>query len=554
MPDRTNEEGGSHREGLTRRLSACGDDLNNVREKFEPKVYRNPPKEEDTGCFMKVKQCFGLGGGTPPPIEDVDVVLFCGGIMSITVGLMLQELEPTWKIACFERLGAVAEESTNGWNNAGTGHSALCEPNYTPTKGDTVDATKAFTVNENWQLSRQYWTYLANTGAIQDPNSFINVTPHITFAHGDDQLNWAQARYEVLSKNPLFDGITHTTDHAKMKEWCPLMFEGRAADDKVSMTMVPYGTDVDFGALTKMMAKGYMKKGGKLQLYSTVSGLKKEGDKWLCTISSDDLGHGTRQLRSKFVFVGAGGWAILLLQKSGIPEIKGFMGFPISGEFLVCQKEEIAEKHIAKCYGKAAIGAPPMSVPHLDSRIIGGNKMVLFGPFAGFSPRFLKTGSLLDLIKAVKWHNLIPAAAAGLQNLDLTIYLAKQLLATKADKLAALREFVPDARAEDWTSATAGQRVQIMKKDPKKWGILQFGTEVVAASDGSICGLLGASPGASTAVQVALDVITKCFAAKTPEWTPKIKKMIPSYGTRLADDPALLKKLHADSARALNIK
>merc|ERR1719420_61841 len=174
--------------------------------------------------------------------------------------------------------------------------------------------------------------------------------------------------------------------------------------------MVPYGTDVDFGALTKNMSKGFMQRGGELELYTTVTGLKKDGDSWLVTVACKDMGRGKRVLRSKFVFVGAGGWALLLLQKSGIPEIRGFMGFPISGEFLVCQKEELAKKHPAKCYGKAAIGAPPMSVPHLDARIIGGKKMILFGPFAGFSPRYLKTGSLMDLLSAVRPHNLIPAA------------------------------------------------------------------------------------------------------------------------------------------------
>lgn len=319
------------------------------------------------------------------------------------------------------------------------------------------------------------------------------------------------------------------------------------------MTRVEYGTDCDFGSLTHGMVQAFIKLGGDLQLFAEVSALKKEGEKWLCTVKSSDLGQGKRQYRSKFVFVGAGGWALLLLQKSRIPEIRGFMGFPISGEFLVCQRPEVAEAHPAKVYGRAAIGAPPMSVPHLDARIIGGKKMVLFGPFAGFSPRYLKTGSLMDLLKSVKLHNLIPAAAAGLQNLDLTIYLAKQLAATKAQKLAELRQFVPTAKAEDWITVTAGQRVQIMKKDPKKIGILQFGTEVVSAADGSIAGLLGASPGASTAVQVALDVIAKCFKDKMPGWKPQIKKMIPSFGEKLTDNPDLAAKLHKITGEALGV-
>merc|ERR1711920_1212388 len=291
--------------------------------------------------------------------------------------------------------------------------------------------------------------------------------------------------------------------------------------------------------------------------FHTVTGLRKEKDgRWLCTVAANDLGAGKRQVRAKFVFVGAGGWALLLLQKSRIPEIRGFMGFPISGEFLVCQNPEVVKKHPNKCYGKAAIGAPPMSVPHLDRRNIGGKEMILFGPFAGFSPRYLKTGSLLDLLKSIRPHNLIPAAAAGLQNLDLTVYLVKQLLASDDQKFAELLNFVPNAKPEDWLLVTAGQRVQIMKKDPKKIGILQFGTEVVAAADGSICGLLGASPGASTAVQVALDVLAKCFGEKGTftKWTPKIQEMIPSYGTKLSDDKAKYQQIHKMTATMLNIK
>merc|ERR1719401_2377995 len=345
-------------------------------------------------------------------------------------------------------------------------------------------------------------------------------------------------------------------DHKKLREWAPLMMEGRPASDKVALSKVSYGTDVDFGALTKELAVAFMKLGGNLLLFHTVSGLKKEADgRWLLTVKKNDLGAKVCQVRSKFVFVGAGGWALLLLQKSKIPEIKGFMGFPISGEFLVCQNPDVVSKHPNKVYGKAAIGAPPMSVPHLDKRIIGGKHMILFGPFAGFSPRYLKTGSLLDLLKSIRLHNLIPAAAAGLQNLDLTVYLVKQLLASDDTKFGELLNFVPTAKPEDWLLVTAGQRVQIMKKDPKKVGILQFGTEVVAAADGSICGLLGASPGASTAVQVALDVLSKCFAgSQFTKWTPKIQTMIESYGTKLSDNKALFQSIHAKTAQALNIK
>mmetsp|Transcript_24049 Transcript_24049/g.55885 ORF Transcript_24049/g.55885 Transcript_24049/m.55885 type:complete len:545 (+) Transcript_24049:109-1743(+) len=536
------EEAGSTGIGMERRLSTDANDVVNRR----PSYVAPPRKKSEVKCFGC---CV-----SPPPVEEVDVVLVGGGSMSLTVGLMLKQLQPTWKIVLFERLGAVAEESTNGWNNAGTGHSALCEPNYTPDKGDTVDITKAVVVNENFQLSRQYWAYLKKNGLL-DNTDWITPTPHLTFAYGEDQITWLQKRYAELSKNPLFKGMQYTEDPKKLMEWAPLMMEGRDAKDKVAMTNCTYGTDVDFGALTREMAKGFMKLGGNMQLFSTVTGLKKEKEgTWLVKVAKSDVGAQTSTFRSKFVFVGAGGWALLLLQKSGIPEIKGFMGFPISGEFLVCQNPAVVKKHPAKVYGKAAIGAPPMSVPHLDKRSIGGKEMVLFGPFAGFSPRYLKTGSLLDLFKSIRPHNLIPAAAAGLQNLDLTIYLVKQLAASNHQKYMELKRFVPNAEAKDWLKCTAGQRVQIMKKDPKKIGILQFGTEVVAGSDGSIAGLLGASPGASTAVQVALDVLRKCFKKEFEgAWNKKIREMIPSFDTKLSDDPSRAVRVSQDTGAILGI-
>eukprot|EP00444_Apocalathium_aciculiferum_P000457 CAMPEP_0183396538 /NCGR_PEP_ID=MMETSP0370-20130417/10059_1 /TAXON_ID=268820 /ORGANISM="Peridinium aciculiferum, Strain PAER-2" /LENGTH=553 /DNA_ID=CAMNT_0025577337 /DNA_START=69 /DNA_END=1730 /DNA_ORIENTATION=+ len=549
-------QGGAHPQGLDHGLSSSAEDPINYRPSMKLNkalsstglTATKSKKNHRSGCcgFCKPK----------PPIEEVDCVLIGGGIMSTTVGLMLKDLEPTWKINMYERLGSLAEESSNGWNNAGTGHSALCEPNYTPSSGPgEVEIAKAVTVNEQWQLSRQYWAYLKEQGLISD--EFISVTPHMTFAYGEDQVQWLQARYKCLHQHPLFKGMQYTDNKAELMKWAPVMMEGRDPSDKVALTKVDYGTDCDFGALTRDLGKAFMQKGGNLLLFHTVTALKREKDgKWLLTVAKNDLGAKTAQIRTKFVFVGAGGWALLLLQKSHIPEARGFMGFPISGEFLVCQNPAVVDKHPSKCYGKAAIGAPPMSVPHLDKRLIGGKHMLLFGPFAGFSPRYLKTGSLLDLVKSIRPHNLIPAAAAGLQNLDLTIYLAKQLLATDNMKFHELLQFIPTAKPEDWLKVTAGQRVQIMKKDPKKIGILQFGTEVVSAADGSICGLLGASPGASTAVQVALDVLCKCYSkdGTFDKWVPSIKKMIKSYGTKLSDNPALADELHEWSAKVLGIK
>jgi malate dehydrogenase (quinone) len=256
---------------------------------------------------------------------------------------------------------------------------------------------------------------------------------------------------------------------------------------------------------------------------------------------------------ARFVFVGAGGYALNLLQKSGIKEIRGYGGFPVSGEFLRTDNPEIVARHVAKVYGKAAVGSPPMSVPHLDLRVVDGTGSLMFGPYAGFSPKFLKTGSLVDLFASIRWHNLVPMVAAGLGNLGLVKYLVGQLLARPSTKFRELQQFFPKAQPEDWYKIIAGQRVQVIKKDKKKLGVLQFGTEVITSADGSIAGLLGASPGASTAVPIMLRLIEKCFPDRIEAWTPALKRMIPSYGTQLSDDPATAAKTVARTADVLSI-
>ncbi|CAK9011638.1 Probable malate:quinone oxidoreductase (MQO) (Malate dehydrogenase [quinone]) [Durusdinium trenchii] len=457
------DEGGSHRKGLSRRLSSSMQDVVNQRES-----YRATKASRPASCFEGLFK-------HQDPVKKVDVLLVGGGIMSATLALLLKQLEPDWKIVMIERLAEVAQESSNGWNNAGTGHSALCEPNYTPEAGKTVDIHKAVTVNENFQLSRQYWAHLAEKGLVS-PSKFISQTPHMTFAHGEEQIAWLKKRFEALKGHPLFQGMEYTEDPEKMKSWAPLMMEGRDDKERCAFTRVPDGTDVDFGELTKELTKAFISLGGDVQLMTTVCDFAKDqsglyDETWIVTTrKSQGLSRKPTQYRARFVFIGAGGYALPLLQKTKIPDVRGFMGFPISGEFLVCQNPEVVAKHGSKVYGKAAIGAPPMSVPHLDARVIGGKPMLLFGPFAGFSPRFLKTGSLMDLFRALKLHNVVPAAAAGLRNLDLTRYLLGQLLSTKSQKLQELRSFLPEAEAEDWSLVTAGQRVQIMKRDPKKIG------------------------------------------------------------------------------------
>lgn len=487
--------------------------------------------------------------------NTVDVALIGGGIMSATLGSLLQRLQPEWKIQLFERLGDIALESSNPWNNAGTGHAALCELNYTPEKADgSIDITSAVKVNEQFQVSRQFWAHLVDTGALPDPGAFITATPHMSFVWGESNVEYLRKRYEALQDHPLFQGLEFSTDARTIRSWAPLMIPGRRKSEPIAATRIASGTDVDFGALTHLLTKNLVADGATLTTETLVTGLKRQKDgTWQLRLRKDIGGTPVAPVNARFVFVGAGGYALGLLQKSGIKEIRGYGGFPVSGEFLRTDNPEVVAKHAAKVYGKAAVGSPPMSVPHLDLRVVDGTGSLMFGPYAGFSPRYLKSGSLVDLFASIRWHNLIPMVAAGLGNLGLVRYLIGQLLARPETKFDELKRFYPDAKPEDWYKITAGQRVQVIKKDRKKLGVLQFGTEVVAAKDGSIAGLLGASPGASTAVPIMLTVLEKCFPAKLEEWKPALARIIPSYGTLLSDDPGLAEKTIKRTAKALRI-
>ena len=473
--------------------------------------------------------------------------------MSATLGTLLKQLEPTWRIQIFERLSEVALESSNPWNNAGTGHSALCELNYTPELEDgTIDISGAVKVNEQFQVSRQFWSHLLEVGALPDPSAFINSTPHMSFVWGEDNVEYLRKRYEALKDHPLFEGMEFSTDAAVIRGWAPLLIPGRRKDQPIAATRIAAGTDVDFGALTRLLTDYLTSNGADLVLEESVTNLKRRNGMWRIS-TRHTVGNTPEVYDARFVFVGAGGYALGLLQKSGIKEIRGFGGFPVSGEFLRTDNQALVRKHQAKVYGKPALGAPPMSVPHLDTRVVDGQASLMFGPYAGFSPKFLKSGSVFDLIRSIRWHNLIPMIAAGASNLGLVRYLVSQLLALPSTKFDALREFFPDGDPADWYRITAGQRVQVIKKDAKKGGVLQFGTEVVAAADGSIAGLLGASPGASTAVPIMLGLVEKCFPSSMDAWRPKLAAMVPSYGKQLSDNAAFAKKTMTETAKELQI-
>lgn len=487
--------------------------------------------------------------------SEADVVLVGAGIMSATLGVLLKELKPNLKIEVIERLDSAAAESSDAMNNAGTGHSAFCELNYTPEKADgTIDASKAINIVEQFEVSRQFWSYLVNKGILKNPSNFIHTVPHMSFVWGEDNVNFLRKRYNELQKYPLFQGMEFSDNKEKIKEWAPLIIENRKENEVCAATHMNFGTDVNFGDLTRQLFDHLMNEDGVNMTFNCeVKDITKTGSDW--TVSATDNKGQKKVIKSKFVFVGAGGGAILLLQKADIAESKGYGGFPVGGEWLVCRNPEVVKKHMAKVYGKASVGAPPMSVPHLDTRFIDGKHSLLFGPYAGFSTKFLKKGSYWDLIKSLELNNIGPMLGAGLRNMDLTKYLIEQVLQSSKSRYEALREYYPDAKEEDWKLEKAGQRVQVIKKDKDGKGILQFGTEVVSAADGSIAALLGASPGASTATPIMLKLLSQCFKEefKSAEWQAKFKEMIPTFGLKLNEHPELVESTRDNTSKTLKI-
>ncbi|VVO52350.1 Malate:quinone oxidoreductase [Pseudomonas fluorescens] len=489
--------------------------------------------------------------------KKVDVLLIGGGIMSATLGVWLNELEPGTSMEMIERLDGVAQESSNGWNNAGTGHSALAELNYTPEddKGN-VQIPKAVEINEAFQISRQFWAWQVQQGVLKNPRSFINSTPHMSFVWGDDNIKFLKKRYEALQASPLFAGMQYSEDPAVIKKWVPLMMEGRDPNQKIAATWSPIGTDVNFGEITRQFV-AHLQTTPKfdLKLSSEVQDITRNEDgSW--RVSYKNLKDGKKsETDAKFVFIGAGGGALHLLQKSGIPEAREYAGFPVGGSFLVTENPTLAEQHLAKAYGKASVGAPPMSVPHLDTRVLDGKRVILFGPFATFSTKFLKEGSYLDLLSTTTTHNVWPMTKVGIKEYPLVEYLAGQLMLSDEDRLDALKEYFPNAKAEDWRLWQAGQRVQIIKRDEAAGGVLKLGTEIVASQDGSIAGLLGASPGASTAAPIMLTVLQKVFKDKvaSPAWQEKLHQIVPSYGTQLNGSPEKVAEEWAYTAKVLEL-
>lgn len=481
-----------------------------------------------------------------------DIVLIGAGIMSGTLGTLIKEILPEQSITIFEAQNVVATESSNEWHNAGTGHSALCELNYTAEKANgSIDITKALTINEKYQLSLEMWSYLVAKGDIENPAEFIRKLPHMSFVQGEKDVNFLRKRFEALVQHPLFEGMQFADDRETLAKWIPLMMQKRQGNEPLAATLIEHGTDVNFGELTRKLFKNLQKQGCKLKLSHRVQDIQKTAEGWMLTVK--DASGQIFQHSCKFLFIGCGGGTLPLLQKTGIKEGKHIGGFPVSGIFLLCRNPEVVEKHYAKVYGKAKIGAPPMSVPHLDTRFIEGKKSLLFGPFAGFTMKYLKHGSQLDFPLSFKPDNFYTMMVAGMKNIPLTNYLIKQALLSKEQRMADLREFYPEAKSEDWDVIIAGQRVQIIKDLPNERGSLCFGTEVITSEDKSVAALLGASPGASTSVDAMLSVFSKCFVEKQPELQAKLKQLVPSYGEKLRDNPALIHEIKTKAAKWLGV-
>ena len=492
---------------------------------------------------------------------EIDVLLVGGGIMSATLGMLLQQLDPTLRIIMVEQLHDVALESSDALNNAGTGHAGYCELNYTPQADDgSIDINRALEINAAFEVSLQFWSYLVETSALPSPPQFINKTPHLSIVWGDKNIAFLRQRVDLLKQHHLFADMQYSEDFKQLQTWMPLMMTNRSSHDQLAASYIAHGADVDFGSLTRHMV-AYLKTQANFNLLTNtqVRNLNKvknraKDNSWHVKLVDLKTKH-AKTIQAKFVFLGAGGGALPILQKADIDESKGYGGFPVSGQWLICKNPAIIQQHYAKAYGKAALGAPPMSVPHLDTRMIDGKPALLFGPFAGFTTKFLKAGSKFDLAKSVKANNLKALLGVGRHNLDLTKYLMKEATQTHEQRMNALREFLPGAVNADWVLEDAGQRVQIIKNCNKKWGKLEFGTEIVASKDGTLAALLGASPGASVSVKAMIDVLERCFSTQlsSTDWQQKIKTLVPSYGESLIDDAKLLKQVRTRTLNTLNL-
>jgi malate dehydrogenase (quinone) len=494
-------------------------------------------------------------------MDEIDVVLIGSGVMSANLGALLKQLDPELRIELYEVTKELSQESSNGWNNAGTGHAGICEVAYTPDRGEDgeIKVDKAIEIFAEFEQTKQFWAHAVRTGMIDQPSEFINQVPHISFVYGQEQVDFLRSRYKGMSKHPFFSSMQYSEDPDQIRKWAPLLIEGRE-DQPVAATYMEAGTDVNFGEVSRKLIHWLGEQDGcAYHVETRVIDLNRSNDGWEVTIKNMADGT-TRKKRAKFVFIGAGGGSLPLLQKAGVDEIRGYGGFPIGGQWLICEKPEIVERHHAKVYGLSPGAAPTMAVPHLDSRVLEGKQALLFGPYAAWTTKFLhRGGSFLDLPGSIKFHNWLTLLKVGISNLPLVGYLIQQGLQSMNTRLGELRNFYPDAKADDWRLIDAGIRVQAIKKEDGDAGIVHFGTEVVTSKDRSISALLGASPGASVCVNIVLEVAQKCFGEmfSQEEVQKKLLEMIPTYRNNENKDTidySEFKKLSESAEEALGLR
>ena len=493
-------------------------------------------------------------------IDNPDVILIGSGVMSANLAALLKRLDPRLTIQLYEVTDGLAQESSDGWNNAGTGHAGICELSYTPKHeaDGAVNVSKAIEIFEQFEHSKQFWSYAVASGMAERPKEFINAVRHISFVHGEEQVDFLKARHAGMAAHHFFREMEYTTDRAKIASWAPLLLEGRG-NVPIAATKMDSGTDVNFGELSRKLL-GWLgrQEGCGIATGHRVIGLKRSGAGWNVRAKNRTTGE-IHVNCTKFVFVGAGGGSLPLLQKAGIPEARGLGGFPIGGQWLVCENPEIVSSHQAKVYGQALDAAPTMAVPHLDTRILNGNKALLFGPFAAWTTKFLhKQGRVTDLPFSIRPNNLSTLINIGIHNLDLVRYLVQQGMQSMADRMKILHVFYPGAQAKDWKLIDAGIRVQAIKKTDGQAGIVHYGTEVITDASRTICALLGASPGASVSVNIVLDVIGKCFPQllASPEGHARMKAMIPTYDEdiKLPENAARFREVRQQAEEILQLR
>ncbi len=472
------------------------------------------------------------------PIVNPDVILIGTGVMSANLAAILKCLDPKLSMQLYESTPEVARESSFGWNNAGTGHAGLCEMSYTPNRAadGSVDVTNAVKIFEQFEQTLQFWSYAVSQKMIDQPRQFINPVSHISFVHGQEMVDFLRDRHRAMAAHHFFREMEFSTDPGTIRSWAPLLVDGRPVTVPIAATRTPLGTDVNFGEVSRKLLEWVASQPAcGIATSHRVTGLQKVGDRWQLKIKNLATGQ-TITNSARFVFVGAGGGSLPLLQKANIAEARGLGGFPIGGQWLVCSNPDIVKQHQAKVYGQPQPEAPTMAVPHLDTRILDGQQTLLFGPFAAWTTRFLhRTGKLTDLPLSIKPHNLMTLINIGLSNLGLIKYLVKEGTQSMARRMNVLRRFYPNADTNDWKLIDAGIRVQAIKKSDGKAGIVHYGTEVITSADKSIAALLGASPGASVCVSIVLDVIRQCRPdlLDSPAGKAQMETMIPGYAAEL---------------------